>query len=247
VERPASVLVFGILSIVFGAIMICCCTPYSVFGHMASSLGLQQPNLLSTPLLRTISIAGLVCGFFLAIWELMSGIGLVRSRPWGRALSIGYGYVAILFVAARTVVAILFVSPEMQKAAQSFPDPVIRDVMAFMPAFILLGTCFALIYPVLLLIFMHRRNVKEYFAAVAAADASGQPLHPPEAQMPLESWHQQPPPQQPQSMPISPPPPPGTQPPPTTPPPPPWNPPQGSPPPPPPPGATPPPPPPQKE
>jgi len=232
VQKPTTVVVFGILNIVFGAMVLC---------SFPCALGLQMmpvpanaPQagnvMMSTPFLRGYSMASLLIGVLLAAWELAAGVGLVRSRPWGRWLSVSYGYASILIALASTVVGILFISPAIREATQSIPDPMMRDIMAFMPVFMVLGTCFSLIYPVLLLIFMSRQNVKDYFAAVAAADAAGLPLHPPEAQMPAQA-PQQPPPPPPQPDPSVPPPaPPGTPPPA-----PPLAPPPGEPPPPPPP------------
>ena len=218
-QKPTAVVVFGILNIVFGAMVLCMfpCALGMQFIPAFAKAG--QPDMMSTPFLRGCSMASLLVQVFMAIWQVSAGVGLVRSRSWGRTLAISYGY-AIIFVAlVSAVVGLVFVSPAIQQEAQKFPDPVFRDMMVYIvPFFIALSSCSSLIYPVLLLIFMSRQNVKDYFVAVAAADAAGQPLHPPEAQMPAQA-PQQPPPPPPQPDPSVPPPaPPGTPPAPTPPP-----------------------------
>ena len=189
--------------------------------------------MMSTPFLRGYTMASMLIGVAMAVWELAAGIGLVKSRPWGRSLSLGYGYISILMAVATTAIGILYIAPAMQQAAQGIPDPVVKKMMGYMPVLFFLGACTSLIYPVLLIIFMNRPNVRAYFDYIRGGGQPNAPLHPTEDHMAYQSYQQGAPiPPQPMMPPPVAPPPPGSQPTATNEPPPAWSPPSGSPPPP---------------
>jgi len=100
----------------------------------------------------------------------LAGIGLLMLRPWGRLLSIAYAVFAIISVIVNTAVNYYFLlAPMMDKQAALPPGP---EKMAAMGGIMgmVLGTCVGPVYPVVLLVFMYRANVRAAFRTPNSAD-----------------------------------------------------------------------------
>ena len=126
-ERPASVLVIGILNIIFGAwgliayimtgvsiaMMVAMNnTPPSVFNPTAGMLDYLEKEV---PGFMAILIGSSIGATVLMILLVLSGVGLVRMRGWGRGLAIGVAAFHVLWQIAGAAVAILVTNPAMAK------------------------------------------------------------------------------------------------------------------------------------
>jgi hypothetical protein len=91
-ERPKSIVVFGVLNIVFGALGLC----GGLFA-IAIQFGLTNPQgspnpaleiMQSNPLYELWMQIGLVLGFVATGALIAAGIGLLKNRPWARVTSV---------------------------------------------------------------------------------------------------------------------------------------------------------------
>ena len=161
--KPASIKVFGILNLMFGAFGIC-----GTIGTMAMLFFMPvNPNIpnpaldlmQSNPAYRAFMICSLGLGFIFVVILILSGIGLLKNRQIGRKLAIWYGCYAIFSAIVGTVVNVVFVlGPMMAQANQGGPESA-AAIGGFVGG--LVGGCLGLIYPILLLVFMNKRKVVE--------------------------------------------------------------------------------------
>lgn len=169
--RPASLIVFGVINIVFGLIGLC--------GTAASSamffVDLPQDPRISNPALDLLNTNAsyrlylqvtTVIGALASLVLLAAGIGLLLAKAWGRTLSIGYGCFAIVFAVVGMIGNWTFVMKPMLAAAQEAGGPAAMGAVGGAVATLLSGI-FSLIYPIVLLVFMNRPALR---AAVGAAE-----------------------------------------------------------------------------
>jgi hypothetical protein len=94
---------------------------------------------------------------------IIAGMGLLNGKSYGRTLSIWYGIYGIISVIVGIISHFVFVMgplTEMLERMPNGPEKMGAQIGMYSPVF---GSCIGLIYPVLLLIFMKRRVVVEYF------------------------------------------------------------------------------------
>jgi hypothetical protein len=162
-QRPASVIVFGILNIVFGVFGVLALAGTIVLFFMANAsrnpiIKLMQESavfhgwmMLSIPL-------GLLSGAAL----LAAGIGLLCFKSWARKLSIGYAIYAIVFGAIGLAIHFIFLVPRMLEEAQRLHGPEAGGAIGGAVGGGI-GGCVGMIYPILLLIFMTRPKLVAAF------------------------------------------------------------------------------------
>jgi hypothetical protein len=163
-QRPTVVTVFGILNIVFAAL--------GVFGVLAAvmlftAVGANSNNpviqiIHDNPAYAAWMKVSIVLGVVASAALLAAGIGLLKLQPWARTLSIAYAVYAMAMVLVNTVVNFIFVTRPMLEQAHNAQGP---EAMGAAGAAIggVVGGCFGLVYPILLLIFMMRANVVAAF------------------------------------------------------------------------------------
>ena len=109
-------------------------------------------------------------GALFTIMHGLSGIGLLMLRPWGRWLSIFYSIYTIFIVLVNAVVSYYFLFvPMMDKLAVLAPGQEKAGMIGGIVGMVA-GTCVGPIYPIILLIFMYRPNVKAVFGAQDPGD-----------------------------------------------------------------------------
>jgi len=172
-RRPTSVTVLGILNVVFAAWGLMGIAFYIAMMFMPPALNANNPVL---DLMRQnagyamYANISMVLGGVLTLVLCLAGIGLLMLRPWGRLLSIAYAVFAIISVIVNTAVNYYFLlAPMMDKQAALPPGP---EKMAAMGGIMgmVLGTCVGPVYPVVLLVFMYRANVRAAFRTPNSAD-----------------------------------------------------------------------------
>jgi len=182
-NRPASVIVFGVINLVFAGLGLC--------GGVFAVIGLavlnaprnpRMPNpaldaMLNNPAYATFQYVSVVLGLIATIVIAMAGIGLLMSKAWGRHLSIVWAvYTLVMTVVGGVVNYVYLISPMMEKAGRGGgPEQagLIGGIIGGM-----IGTCLAPIYPVILLIFMYRRNLVDYLNNPLGPNPYGAPPPP---------------------------------------------------------------------
>ena len=186
--RPTSVTVLGILNIILGSMWLVggmCGAASLPLSMLVGQAGMSEYQL-SRPLMAWSAIESFV-GAIVGLLFLLGGIGLLRSRPWGRTISIGAA-IAKLVVSALTQGVSILLGASMLRGGhilgmEHLDMP--KEVMGFVAAMMFVGACFGLVfnmaYPVTLLVFMFTRRVRTYFAGLGEEGiASGGTGAPPE-------------------------------------------------------------------
>jgi hypothetical protein len=171
-QRPTSVLVFGILNLVFGALGLCgAAWSLAMFmGPFAKEMAKGNPvlqKMQSSPAFGVYSNVSAGLGFVFTLVLLAAGVGLLRMRPWGRTASIAYAVYGIVASIVGAAVVFLFILGPMLQEAEKLPPAERAAVIGGVGGGVL-GACFGMVYPILLLVFMFRENVVAAFAAAAA-------------------------------------------------------------------------------
>ncbi len=162
-QAPTSVIVFGILNIIFGimGLLGTAFTAVTLFALPANNPFLANQGAFMSTWLRV----SIVLGCLASIVLLISGIGLLRLRPWGHKLAIGYAIYGVASTILGIIVQVWFVIlPQLQQPVRG-PDAMPLIAGAIGGA---IGGCIGLAHPVLLWYFMTRRNVVAAFAGIAA-------------------------------------------------------------------------------
>lgn len=162
-EKPASVMVFGILNLIFGALGICGIGGSLISFAMPTDPNLPNPALelmRNNPAYMGFTYFTLALGFVFVVVVIAGGVGLLQGRKYGRSLSIAYGWYAVASAIIGTIANYFFLFRPLMAQAQNAGGPAAQGAMIGVFAGVV-GGCIGLIYPVLLLIFMNRQNVRE--------------------------------------------------------------------------------------
>jgi hypothetical protein len=126
-ERPASVLVIGILNIVFGGwgvvtyiatglsiamMMVMSKTPASAVNPLGGMIDFMEKEV---PGYMAIMIGSSVGAMTLMILLIVSGIGLIKMRQWGRWLAMSIATFNMLWQLVGVVLALLLFTPALMK------------------------------------------------------------------------------------------------------------------------------------
>ncbi len=166
-QRPTSVLVFGILNIVFAA--------FGMFGLIFSIMLFFAPANSSNPAIKVIHEnpayatflkLSIPLGFLSSVVLLASGIGLILVKNWARIASIAYAAYAIVWSIIGAAVNYIFLSrPLLEQASQRTGPEAAAAIGGVIGGMV--GGCIGLIYPILLIIFMLRPHVVAAFEAAS--------------------------------------------------------------------------------
>jgi hypothetical protein len=138
------VTVFGILNIVFGSLGLLCMPLGLIASYSMNTLG---PAVGATAWMLVSAAVGFVCTILL----IAVGIGLLYLKAWARTWCLVYGWFAIVWGIVGMVVNFAM----MTAGAHAYPRSELPAVIGGM-----LGGLLGLIYPILLVVFMRRPNVK---------------------------------------------------------------------------------------
>ncbi len=165
-QRPTAVTVFGVLNIIS--------SPLSFLDLSLSDLSLLVPGIargFGPQILQTMpSPPFLLVWTLVRIWVrpigslvlLLSGIALLRTKPWARVTAIGYGVYRSFASAVGFVIIMVFVVPAMSRMPGS--GGTAGSALLAMTMFgAVLDTAVSLSYYILLIFFLTRRNVVDAF------------------------------------------------------------------------------------
>ena len=161
-QKPTSITVFAILNLALGVLGILG-SGFSVIMLVVSRPGTNPVYdvLQQTTLMRLWTYASVSFGAVFALVLVVSGVGLLMSREWGRLLAILYGIGSVVLGVAGTVINVTVLMPALARLTDSSsPDMMAAAVGGMVGGAI--GGCLGLVYPVLLLIFMTRPRVVAY-------------------------------------------------------------------------------------
>ena len=132
-KRPTIITVIGILCIVFGGLgvvgMLCCTVPGLVMAQFAGQVQLPQgPGKapIDNPLKEMNSIPGFMAFQLASVsmsvitWSilLISGIGLLKMKTWGRMTGFVYAFVAIIWGSVAWVIQQQMFKPRLEEMAK---------------------------------------------------------------------------------------------------------------------------------
>ena len=150
--KPASIKVFGILNIVFGAMGLICGGVGALFWFFAARIpefAEEFEQSMSAQYAEGYDVLVLASScfyFLLSVLQVACGIGLLKEREWGRSGSVGYAVLTILYYVAYTAGTIML----------SKGSTVIVSIAGATCAMVI-----AFVYPVCILFFLTRPSVVE--------------------------------------------------------------------------------------
>lgn len=162
-ERPLTATLFGVLNLVFGCFgILSSVMGAAIFAAMAYDVlpgADTQPTGMDHPAVLGVNYANLVLGLILSVVLIISGVGLLKFKPYGRTLANYYGALTIGSVVISLIVHTIFV---VVPATQSLDDINSPEQAGMIAGAIggVIGGCIGLIFPILLLVFMNRREFK---------------------------------------------------------------------------------------
>ncbi len=161
-KPPASITVFGVLNLVFGAMGICGLI-FTAIGLVVEKMDLpnQPPNPVAevmnqNPFYSGFQMVNVGLGFLVTILLLVAGICLLKKQRLGRTLSNIYGTYGIVMGLIGMFMFVVFLRQDLMPITQ---DGIPLGAITFWAA--IGGGLFGMIYPVLLLIFINRDKVKQ--------------------------------------------------------------------------------------
>jgi hypothetical protein len=166
-KRPVSVIVLSIIGILLGG-MSTLCTPVGLL-MMSIDMGVPNPALdalKSDPMLKAWTYFGALEGIALGILLLISSIGAIIMKRWGRSGMVLYGIIQTTMTIAMTVANVLWILPRQQAAmAQAgVPTPVWQQAIGWGFAAVMLVYQISCWY-----VFTRPHIIDAYDAAEAAA------------------------------------------------------------------------------
>ncbi|MDX1929378.1 MAG: hypothetical protein SFV81_22820 [Pirellulaceae bacterium] len=172
-QRPVTATVFGILNLVFGILGVCGnIAGVGMFAFMSSNLidakmkaemNLQQ---FDDPVYFGILSAQMVLTGILSVVIIVSGIGLLKFKPWGRKLANFYAVAYLILLVVGTVVNVIYsVIPAVNDAydPNATPDQIGGAIGGVVGG--VFGVCFGMAYPICILIFLNRRRFVDQIMA----------------------------------------------------------------------------------
>jgi hypothetical protein len=127
-----------------------------------------QNTLKSGPAYEGVQIGIVAADMALSITMIVSGIGLLQLRPWGRLLSILYAFSSIALKIGAVVYALLFTVPALNEylathTATSPEEQFAFSIMRLAAIAPLTIQSIAVIYPIVVLIIMFLPSVRAAF------------------------------------------------------------------------------------
>jgi hypothetical protein len=171
-QRPKSILIFGIFNVLFGVVgllgalssLFYFFVPAAAQGNpMMKSLMQNADYVFFT---RLIMVPAVIAAF----GQIICGIGLFRSREWGRKLAIGLGCYLIITSTLGAYLQYTYLMPAMlPEMTKIMPDEnaaKIFKVTTMVSA--ALGVVFGVAYAVLQIVMLMRAKVRVYCIAASA-------------------------------------------------------------------------------
>lgn len=176
---PRIVTVFGVMHIVFAVIGLLSAV-WALVTALAGnpfmkSMGTGpevQAQLAMEEKVRTVTMASSGLSILIGIVMIIAGIKLLKGRRDGLAWSNKYAYLSLLGKAANLMIAFMVVIPasremmgDIMKGAGSLPKSATVMMEVFMIGGVVGQILVMAVYPILALILLNRKGLREWFAA----------------------------------------------------------------------------------
>ncbi|HTL34290.1 MAG TPA: hypothetical protein VL326_14280 [Kofleriaceae bacterium] len=157
---PRSIKTIGTLNLVFAGLgLLGSLMTYAMyFGGLELTPGHPNPvkeATLSSPTYMSFLKASMVAGLVAAVVLGASGIGLRAMKNWGRKLALFYAVYGIFAAITGMVMMVKYLMPALSK----LHDPAAQGGMMGG----VMGGLIGIAYPVVILVFMSKQNVREAF------------------------------------------------------------------------------------
>lgn len=170
-RRPTSVTVFAIINFVFAGFgFLGLLTSVALFMTKAAQNNPVYEAMARSPMFRVYNIVMMPIGLIVCIVLVLSGIGLLLLKRWGRTITMVYAVYAMVQSVVGTIMTFVFVLPALRQAAGGSGSSGAAATGAAIGTVVgaMFGLLVGLLYPILLLVFMTRPNVKAAFGVDAA-------------------------------------------------------------------------------
>ena len=198
-RRPTALVVVAILNLIFGGFWLLCGGAGLALNESGAAEWLakfqkNQPGQIKglsygeimvqvaerVPSFVVVQRIAAIAGLLTSLLLVLSGIGLLRLRAWGRYLGFAYVAVQLPVHIANAVYSMLYVTPVMAKimdeALAKMPGGFMRQMMEFSLGLSssagVVGIAMTLVYPLLVLMLLLLPSVSQAFKK-QAAPASG--------------------------------------------------------------------------
>jgi hypothetical protein len=167
--RPSAINVFGILNIAFAVMGFFGVISGAAMLFMSDSMN-ENPFFKNNPVIkimredpnyRLVTEISFIVGIPIMLLLVISGIGLLKVKRWGRTLALIYGFLGIITSIVTAFVNYQFLAKPLL-AQSNLKDPQAAGAVGGAIGSIF-GGCLNLIYPVLLIFFMLRPNIVAAF------------------------------------------------------------------------------------
>jgi hypothetical protein len=167
-RKPSGgVIALGVINIIYAVFFrLCCGASTLLLGNVILKMAEMQKTqfpiqMLSNRAVKSYMMIGASVLLILGIFLLISGIGLLMLRPWGRNLSMGVAAAEIVWVILNFAINIFFISPlAVQQASEgaSQAQQMVGNVVLQ-----IFGALLTLVYPIVLLICLNLKSIREQF------------------------------------------------------------------------------------
>ena len=172
-KAPTAVVVFGILSIVYGlfAFLATAASAAFIFSPQLVNRGVPNP-FLDGDLMLLWQKTNLALGLIASVMLIVAGIGLLRMRRWAVRLAVGYSIYDIATTVLGLAIQIVFVAvPAFNNEGPAKAGPVLAGTVG---GAIVGGV--SLIFPLLLWYYMTRPQIVAAFGGATAELAPGEAI-----------------------------------------------------------------------
>lgn len=183
-RATGGLLALGIVSIIYSVLFRLCCgfigfmsslgalflssDAFQNLAGMSEIEGMPEMEMFLSPQMQSYNLIKGFVILFLGIGMLAGGIGLIRLKPWGRSISLAVGGAEVAWAIVNFAINLFVIYPAMMQAAgDGYPQG--AQMMSYV-AGAGFTTFIALVFPVVLLICLNLRSIKEQFGI--SADSS---------------------------------------------------------------------------
>lgn len=164
--RPAAVTTIATIGVILGTFGLLC-KPTAL--AMQLFFRMPQPNPVldvfrNDPNLRAFSVVAGLTGTLVSLLLLVSAVGSLKLAQWARLGMLCYACLAALLTLIGQVFGYLVIGPAIQQAIRQAGMPDKGPGMMGGPIGLVLGLVLGLWFPLLILFYYNRRDVKEAFA-----------------------------------------------------------------------------------
>ena len=170
-QRPAALTIFGILNLIFGVLgLVSTVMSYKLyFAPLEGQTGMMADLLRSDPFFASCMRANIVPATLFVIAQIISGIGLLKAREGARRIAVFCGIYGLLSGLVIGYLSYVHIIPfTIEYSLKTIKEPAVAEMARSMSKVGgMIGLIGGLIYPVLTLVFLAKKSVREFCMAGA--------------------------------------------------------------------------------